>query len=77
MSEVNNFTSKRASLCWRCKNAVPKKDYIGGYYITGCDWSLKKLPVKGWKATRADVNLSPGRSLVSYNVHECPLFEEG
>lgn len=71
----NEMFSKRASLCWRCKNSVPKK--VMGIYISGCDWSLKKLPVEGWKATRADVNLSPGRSLVSYNVHKCPLFVEG
>ena len=76
MSGNENF-SKNATLCWKCKNAVPKKDYIGGYYITGCDWSLKRLPVDGWTATRSDINLAPSRNLVSYCVHICPLFEEG
>lgn len=38
------------SLCWSCKNAVPK--IRDGKYICGCSWSKDFQPVEGWTAEK-------------------------
>lgn len=64
------------TMCWRCQNAVPIKDAESGEYIRGCNWSLNKKPVKGWKAKRNDIRLSAKSSVESYIVDKCPMFLE-
>lgn len=36
------------TLCWSCKNAVPK--IVDGKLVRGCSWSVHLQPVKGWFA---------------------------
>lgn len=69
------------TLCWDCRRACG-----------GCPWSASGTqngitrtpkPVKGWKATRADVRMQSTvngvqdlrRTVASYIVEACPLFE--
>ena len=65
---------REASICWRCKNAVPDEDG------NGCSWSKKFQPVDGWTAVSKPVNLIIKGKRVpmeSYNVRSCPQFVEG
>ena len=43
---MENKQIKKATLCWKCKNAVPIKD-------AGCSWSRAFQPVEGWTAEKA------------------------
>lgn len=73
-----------ATLCWCCKNAVPKKD-SDGKYIQGCAWSIAKKPVDGWEVSSVGnvyEELAEGETICKvkmkiYNVKRCPLFERG
>ena len=51
------FTPKH-TLCWDCANSTN----------SGCSWSDKFIPVKGWTAVRNEEK-------DSYQVMKCPLFE--
>lgn len=64
------------TLCWYCVHAVPSKG-IG----TGCSWSRRGIPVKGWTAQRRDVLLQRpygvNELVESYRVEDCPQFKSG
>ncbi len=55
----------KPTLCWDCKNATG-----------GCSWSKKLVPVAGWEVIPATVYNS-NKTVHSYNVRHCPLFERG
>lgn len=59
-----------ANICFDCINSVPDDK---GH---GCPWSERFEPVPGWKAEPTIINgaLAPVKS---YDVKECPLYEEG
>lgn len=66
-------TVQQPTLCWSCRNAVPK--IAGGKYIAGCSWSIHLVPVKGWTAKK---NVKWGRGgahLETWNVQDCPEYE--
>lgn len=67
--------SERDTLCWCCKNSVPKKNEFGEY-IVGCSWSINKIPVEGWKYSSKIIMVYKGNP-TSYCVSECPQFERG
>ena len=73
---MSTYEPKQNTLCWHCQNSVPAKDPETGEYIRGCNWSLNKSPVEGWRATRNDLKLQNNRTLESYIVHECPMYLE-
>lgn len=50
--------------CWSCKHATNK-------YLV-CPWADRLKPVKGWKAKRFALECGS-----SYEISECPLYEEG
>lgn len=55
------------TLCWRCKNAA-------GF----CSWSDKSFtPVDGWTAIPTKIKNGRNDYMDSFEVIECPLFEEG
>ena len=56
------------SICWKCENAVPKKDDLGRYK-KGCSWSVAGVPIEGWQAEY-------NRSTRGYRVECCPKFKE-
>ena len=60
------------SVCWYCKNAVPK--VAGGRYIAGCPWSVKHKPIAGWEAEMRHLS---GNKRESYLVRACPGFVKG
>lgn len=64
---------QKPTLCWKCKNAVPK--ISGGKYIAGCSWSIKFEPVKGWTARKSVKQGRNGSFLESWNVKSCPEYE--
>lgn len=49
-------------LCWHCKNATG-----------GCSWSKSFTPVAGWDAEF----IERAFSMETYQIKDCPLFEEG
>lgn len=63
--------SDRDTLCWCCIHAVPDRDQHG------CPWSEFNEPVPGWEAVEKTINLGGRRSLRSYFVITCPMFERG
>ena len=71
----SRFGPNAGTLCWQCKHAVPKYDKKGRC-IQGCDWSVHKRPVFGWKATQ-EIMVFKGKRTESYDVRECPEFERG
>ena len=72
MNAMNNKITRKQTLCWECKNAVPNSE--SG---TGCEWSRYFKPVPGWDAKRKDVSMGKNKKLVSYCVINCPKFERG
>ena len=52
------------SICRNCEKA-------GGR----CSWSAVFVPVKGWDAEPTKINISGRRSIGSYLVKSCPLFQ--
>lgn len=61
------------SLCWCCENAVPDKEGL-----KGCEWSMYKQPVKGWRVVEAaEYHMADGRICKSYKVSSCPKFARG
>ncbi len=64
--------AKIPTLCWKCRNAVPKM--VGGKTVRGCNWSIHLQPVKGW-VTEKDVKRS-GRNkpMKTYCVLDCPEY---
>ncbi|MBR1749995.1 MAG: hypothetical protein IJ740_18865 [Ruminococcus sp.] len=63
--------AKKHTLCWRCRNAVPKPDDKGGF-LYGCEWSISRRPVEGWIAKKGVVKAYT--ELRSYLVIRCPKF---
>lgn len=70
MDNENNYT-----LCWKCAHAVPKT--INDRYIRGCEWSIAKKPVKGWKAIKTKIRRLNYKPTPSYCVISCPKFKKG
>lgn len=56
------------TLCWDCKKATGGAD---------CPWANEFKPVEGWDATPTKMKMNGTRSVDSYDVHKCPLFERG
>lgn len=66
------------TICWSCKNAVPKLDHKTGRYICGCNWSKYFKPVIGWKAEKCIMPSQHSRKkIISYVVNECPEYIKG
>lgn len=64
--------TKKSSICWKCKNAVPSAS-------TGCSWSRAFQPVEGWTAERKHTpkaNGSTGEVRETYCVTACPEFRK-
>lgn len=64
--------TKKPSLCWKCKNAVPTKD-------AGCSWSRAFQPVEGWTAERKHTAKAGGPAddvYETYCVTACPEFRK-
>lgn len=69
---MENKQIKKATLCWKCKNAVPTKG-------AGCSWSRAFQPVEGWTAERkhtAKGNGSADDVYETYCVTACPEFRK-
>ena len=65
---------KTPTLCWTCRNAVPKM--VNGKYICGCSWSVRLEPVKGWTAENSVKNQrSESYRMETWHVLECPEYE--
>lgn len=64
------MSSRKDTICCKCKWSAGKDKK--------CPWAAKFEPVPGWEATptkvRADVK-SVHKTIDSFIVHECPLFE--
>ena len=65
---------KPLSLCWFCKKAT----------CSGCSWSDRFEPVRGWEAIPMMINQYSGahhktisKVILSYHVVSCPDFKEG
>ena len=70
-----NGSFKSTQLCWNCKNACGK-----------CSWSQNFTPVAGWGAQKTIINTEGTngtnkkhyhRTIESYDIKACPLFERG
>ena len=66
-------TVQQPTLCWSCRNAVPK--VVDGKYIAGCSWSIKLEPVKGWTAKKSVKRGQGGGRLETWHVQDCPEYE--
>lgn len=65
---------KAPTLCWTCRNAVPKM--ANGKYICGCSWSVRLDPVKGWTAEKDVKNQrSESYRMETWHVLKCPEYE--
>lgn len=61
------------TLCWCCKHAIPDKEGT-----KGCEWSIYKQPVDGWKVSQVKwYRNDDGKSCYTYRVDDCPKFERG
>ena len=72
---MTDVKRKPASLCWRCRNAVPSPTEF-----TGCSWSRRYQPVEGWTAEQTAILVGAAehrRLEPSYRVIRCPEFEAG
>ena len=65
---------KTPTLCWTCRNAVPK--IVNGKYICGCSWSVHLRPVKGWTAEKSIKNANSANKIETWNVLDCPEYKE-
>ena len=65
---MENKQIKKATLCWRCRHAVPSAS-------TGCSWSRRFVPVEGWTAEKHQQKQS-GSVYETYCVISCPLFQK-
>jgi hypothetical protein len=64
------ITKKTPTMCWSCANAVPGPE-------TGCSWSRRFEPVKGWTAMPTKIEINRGRIDDSFLVLDCPEYVEG
>lgn len=59
---------KSTTLCWDCKKASN----------SGCSWSRRFDPVPGWVAKHNPIKVAGKKNADdSYDVFDCPEFEEG
>lgn len=65
---MENKQIKKATLCWRCRHAVPSAS-------TGCSWSRRFVPIEGWTAEKHQQKQS-GSVYETYCVISCPLFQK-
>ena len=65
---------QKNTLCWSCKNAVPK--IANGKYICGCSWSMHLKPVEGWTAEKSVKNENSGNRVETWYVKDCPEYEK-
>lgn len=65
---------KTPTLCWACRNAVPK--IVNGKYICGCSWSMRLEPVKGWTAEKSIKKPRSDDPTETWHVTGCPEYEE-
>lgn len=65
---------KTPTLCWTCRNAVPK--IVNGKYICGCSWSVHLRPVKGWTAEKSIKKPRSDDPTETWNVLDCPEYKE-
>lgn len=56
--------SNKATLCWSCNKSVNE-----------CQWMRCLKPIPGWTAKKTEILSSKGKTLPSYHVTECPLYE--
>lgn len=54
----------KENICFNCKNAC-----------CGCSWSQFFIPVKGWTATKTTLKVNDIKTISTYNITACPLFE--
>ena len=60
--------SRKQSLCWSCKHAVPNPE----------KGNIDFRPVRGWEATKKEYRVPKCSELmISYRVQACPKFVEG
>lgn len=59
-----NINSGKATLCWNCKR-----------FVKDCQWIRNLKPIPGWTAKKTEILSSKGKTLPSYHVTECPLYE--
>lgn len=58
---------KQPTLCWDCARAYGGRD-------TGCSWSRRFVPVKGWDAEPTVMHAGSAGETESYCVRKCPEF---
>lgn len=58
----DNIATISKHLCWKCEKVTK----------SGCSWSKKLIPVKGWSADVRIVHDGP-----RYTVTDCPEFVRG
>lgn len=61
------------TLCWSCRNAVPK--IVNGKYICGCSWFIRLEPVKGWTAEKSIKKPHSDDPTETWNVLDCPEYD--
>lgn len=71
-AKARNDFDRRPTLCWSCKHSLPIAQKG-----TGCPWSRGLKPVEGWKAIPTEQKVSETRTVKSFTVLECPLYERG
>ena len=64
---------KTPTLCWTCRNAVPKM--VNGKYICGCSWSVRLEPVKGWTEEKDVKEANSPKPIKTWKVIDCPEYE--
>ena len=64
---------KTPTLCWSCRNAVPKM--VNGKYVCGCSWSIHLEPVKGWTAEKSIKKPHSDDPTETWNVLDCPEYD--
>lgn len=71
-----NFTK-----CWTCRHAVPKKIFdlwiCEEKYVRGCPWSIDRKPVRGWVAEKSEFINTKGKTVPTYFIKSCPMYERG
>ena len=69
-----NEKVQQQTLCWSCRNAVPKM--VNGKYVCGCSWSIHLEPVNGWTAEKSIKKPYSDDPTETWHVLDCPEYEE-